>query len=67
MNRKIHLLIISLVFCGFVNFIIRSYSQEIQDSRDKVREQGLLLVQIYKLLGAKAVIIRHDALLGERR
>ncbi len=66
MNRKIHLLIISLIFFGFVNFLINSYSQEIQDSRDKVRKQGLLLVQIYKLLGAEAVV-RHDALLGERR
>jgi hypothetical protein len=66
MNRKIHLLIIALIFCVFVNFFIGSYSQEIQDSRDKVRKQGLLLVQIYKLLGAEAVV-RHDALLGERR
>jgi len=66
MNRKIHLLIISLIFIGFLNFFISSYSQEIQDSRDKVRKQGLLLVQIYKLLGSEAVV-RHDALLGERR
>ncbi|MFL2656577.1 MAG: hypothetical protein ACJ0F0_02980 [Burkholderiaceae bacterium] len=66
MNRKIHLLIIALIFFGFLNFFISSYSPEIQDSRDKVRKQGLLLVQIYKMLGAEAVI-RHDALLGERR
>ncbi|OUT97306.1 MAG: hypothetical protein CBC01_06850 [Betaproteobacteria bacterium TMED41] len=66
MHRKFHILIITIIFCGFVTFFISSYSQEVQDSRDKVRKQGLLLVQIYKLLGAEAVV-RHDALLGERR
>ena len=66
MQRKFYLFLLTLIFIGFVNFFISAYSQEVQDSRDKVRKQGLLLVQIYKLLGSKAVI-RHDALLGERR
>lgn len=66
MHRKFHLFIITVIFLGFINFFVKAYSPEIQNSRDKVRKQGLLLVQIYKLIGSKAVV-RHDALLGERR
>ncbi|OUW05848.1 MAG: hypothetical protein CBD16_00640 [Betaproteobacteria bacterium TMED156] len=66
MNRRVYLLIIAIIFFGFISLCVRFHSQEIQDSRDKIRKQGLFLVQIYKLLGSDAVV-RHNAMLGERR
>ena len=49
-----------------VAFFIIFHCPVIQDSRDSIRKQGLFLVQLYKVFGAKGIKDFHE-LSGERR
>ena len=59
--------VLSMFLLGaIVAFFIIFHCPVIQDSRDSIRKQGLFLVQLYKVFGAKGIKEFHE-LSGDRR
>ena len=67
LKKELYLILTCLVLVGStISFLYAFHCPVIQESRDSVRKQGLFLVQLYKVFGAKGIKEFHQ-LSGDRR
>ena len=67
LRKELNMFALSMSLLGvIVAFFIIFHCPVIQDSRDSIRKQGLFLVQLYKVFGAKGIKEYHQ-LSGDRR
>ena len=67
LRKELNMFALSMfLLSAIVAFFIIFHCPVIQDSRDSIRKQGLLLVQLYKVFGAKGIKEFHE-LSGDRR
>ena len=67
LRKELNMFALSMFLLSVIGaFFIIFHCPVIQDSRDSIRKQGVVLVQLYKVFGAKGIKDFHE-LSGERR
>ena len=67
LRKELNMFVLSIgLLSAIVAFFIIFHCPVIQDSRDSIRKQGLFLVQLYKVFGAKGIKKFYE-LSGDRR
>ena len=67
LRKELNMFVLSMfLLSAIVAFFLIYHCPVIQDSRDSIRKQGLFLVQLYKVFGAKGIKKFHE-LSGDRR